>query len=78
MAPAVLGFSKVLDEQNGLFRIRPSGASAGPLPLGGGLLMQLLGIGNNGAGGSSEAKSPKTDLSKVPEPSFDDIPENVF
>merc|ERR1711928_332609 len=45
---------------------------------GGSSLSSILGFGNNGGSVSPPAQPPKADLSQVPEPSFDDIPENVF
>jgi len=74
VAPAIRDFNKALEEQNGLFGGQPSGSR----PLGGGLLLKALGFGNNGGASSSSAEPSKIDVSKIPEPSFDDIPENVF
>lgn len=77
MAPALRDFNKAVEDQNGIFGgRRPTGSR----PLGGGLLLGLLGVGGNGQGRnpSNSEEPPKIDLSQVPEPSFDDIPENVF
>ena len=68
--PVISSVSKSLD--NG------SGRSARGGGGGGSLLSGLLGFGGNRGSSSSPAQPSKVDLSNVPEPSFDDIPENVF
>merc|ERR1712071_233294 len=66
--PVISSVSKSLD--NGSGRSARGG--------GGSLLSGLLGFGGNRGTSSSPAQPSKVDLSNVPEPSFDDIPENVF
>jgi len=66
--PVITSVSKTFNTDSGR-SARGGGSSGG--------LLSILGFGNGG-GGSSSIEAPKADLSSVPEPSFDDIPENVF